>query len=160
MTYKTKIDWWLMFLIAGMVALCGGGGTFLMVQRGLWVEGIAGIGVALGIMGLTLPTRYRLHPDRLEIRAGLFRWRIGLSSIRTVRYSTNPLGAPAWSLARLRIAYDKPNGKKTFVLISPRNREGFMRDLADASSALQFKGDRVIRTLEHSDPEPDEGVKP
>ena len=29
MTYKTKIDWWLMFLIAGMLALCGGGGTFL-----------------------------------------------------------------------------------------------------------------------------------
>jgi hypothetical protein len=113
--------------------------------------------VGVGLLGLTLPTRYRLLSDRLEIRAGLFRWRIHLSSIRSVRYSTNPLGAPAWSLSRLRIGYDKPNGKRTFVLISPRSREGFMRDLAEASSGLQFKGDRVVRALEQADQGPHEG---
>lgn len=70
-----------------------------------------------------------LTHDALVIRFGPARVRVPYDRIRAVEPSSNPLSSPALSLRRVRIDYDKPNGKGTFVLVSPQDRDGFMQEL-------------------------------
>ena len=69
---------------------------------------------------------------------------IPLASIDEVEPVRNPLGAPAWSLDRLRVDYRK-NGQRTFVLISPDDKLAFMQELSRANADLKMKDDRLIR---------------
>jgi membrane protein YdbS with pleckstrin-like domain len=84
------------------------------------------------VLGVALPTwllvgtRYTLSKDSLLIVSGPFRWRVPLQSITDVTPTHNPLSSPALSLDRLRIEY--ASGKKA-VMISPRDKQGFIRDL-------------------------------
>ncbi len=95
----------------------------------------------------TYPVYYEVTDKELIIRSGLLQQTIPLSSIDEARPTRNPLSAPAWSLDRLHIGYRK-KGKKTFTLISPENRNSFMRELVQKSSGLKLDGNTVIRTRE------------
>jgi hypothetical protein len=88
---------------------------------------------------LAWPTRYELHEQELVIRSGVIRYRIPYSEIRAVTPSRNPLSAPAWSLDRLRI-----DRKRGYALISPRDKEGFLRVLAARTDQLTLRGDRLL----------------
>jgi len=94
------------------------------------------------------PCRYATAPPELHIRAGLLlRTRLPLDAIQQVRPSRNPLSAPAWSLDRLRIDYRK--GTKTrFALISPAERDAFLRSLLAAAPGLARTpdGSGLVRT--------------
>lgn len=46
--------------------------------------------------------------------------------------TSNPLASPALSLDRLKIEY----GQGHWIMISPRDREGFLRELESRRSAL------------------------
>ena len=100
----------------------------------------------------TYPIYYEVTAKDLVIRSGLLRQTIPLSSIDEARPTRNPLSAPAWSLDRLHIGYWK-KGKKTFVLISPENRDSFLRELVRKSSDLELDGDTAIRYSKSSPPE-------
>ncbi len=54
--------------------------------------------------------------------------------------SGNPLGSPACSLDRLRIEY----GKKR-IMISPPDKPGFLRALAQRAPQLELLGERARR---------------
>ncbi len=96
------------------------------------------------ILVFAYPVSYEITVSNLLVQSGLFRYRIPLSSIERVHPTRNPLSAPAWSLDRLRINYRK-KGKITFALISPENKEAFLRELAQKASYLELRGDEVIR---------------
>ncbi|HSH27313.1 MAG TPA: PH domain-containing protein [Wenzhouxiangella sp.] len=125
--YKSKIDVWLaaaltggvavLFYIAGMTLMSGGP---MVRLQGLIV--VAALALTLWVL---LGTRYIMEADRLLIRSGPFKWTIPLAEIRAIKPTNNPVASPALSLQRLRIDY----GKGQVVLISPRNRTEFMREL-------------------------------
>jgi hypothetical protein len=145
MEHRTRIDWWLLSLIGGFTGLCLVGGIFLMLHQADWPDGLLAVGLALALLATSCPTRYRITPETLRIRAGVFLWKIPLAAIRAAVPSNNPIFAPAWSLNRLRIDYDRTNGKRSFVLVSPRDRRAFLADLAQATSGLELDGDRLRR---------------
>jgi len=63
--------------------------------------------------------------DALIIHGGLFKKTILLSSILSVTETRNPLSSPAFSLDRLAIKF----GEGKTILISPKDKAGFLRDL-------------------------------
>ena len=88
---------------------------------------IAVIGVGLPIW-LLLSTRYMLEPRQLRVQSGPFKWHIKVADITSITPSSNALSSPALSLDRLRIDY----GSGRSLMISPRNKEQFLRDIEAA----------------------------
>ena len=79
---------------------------------------------------LFLATHYTFEGDTLTVRSGPFRWQVPLERVTAVTPTRNPLSSPALSLDRLRIDYG--NGKR--IMISPRDKAGFLRELESRRS--------------------------
>jgi len=134
MIYPTKKDTWLVIIVlgAGLLILVQAAG--MIASRGFlfpptWII----CGAAVFYFGILLllayPINYEIAGSTLEIRSGLLlRYSIPLSSITSVSPTSNPLSSPAWSLDRLQIDYMK-NGKPKMILISPEDKDGFLREL-------------------------------
>ena len=82
-------------------------------------------GIALVLSGFRV--RYWIADSMLHVRASLFRWRIPVDSIISVKPSRSIWSAPALSIDRLEILH-----KRGTVLISPRDQEAFLRELERA----------------------------
>jgi hypothetical protein len=148
--YPTKKDLWLVLIIVA----CG---AVLLVQAGVLIatkgfgraETWIICGVTLFYFGilrlLAYPVNYEIKGSTLEIHSGVFmKYSIPLASISGVRPTRNPLSSPAWSLDRLRVEYLK-NGRTRYILISPREKEAFLRNLTQADPALQSRGNTIAR---------------
>jgi hypothetical protein len=164
MVHYAKVDWWLAALMvvivfaelaAGTVVLVGGLSTDELHRATNLIVGP--ILLAAGVFfGLMLWGCYRIRYDvtaaDLIVRFGPFRSTIPLTDITEVFPTNNPLSAPAPSLDRLRVDYRKKNGKMWFVLISPRDKEGFVRDLAGAAPQLRSVGGEPLRLKAEGSP--------
>lgn len=75
--------------------------------------------------------RYIFKESYLFIQAGIFvRKKLPYSNIESFCESNNMLSAPACSLDRIKIAYkNESTAKKSFILISPRNKATFTEKL-------------------------------
>jgi hypothetical protein len=143
--YKSKVDWWLAPLLA-LPPIA----TLSFTASALWrgnVSEIAGGGgamlwVLIVYVGVVFPMRYGIGDARLTIRFGLCRQRIPLAEIRAVYPTRNPLSSPALSLDRLHVRFGEGFFKS--VMISPAERDEFLRHLASAA-ALRQDGDRLTR---------------
>lgn len=143
--YKSKVDWWLAPLLmlppiatlwVTAAAFWRGNGSEIAVGGGamLWV--------LIVYVGVVFPMRYGIGDGRLTIRFGLCRQRIPLAEIRAVYPTRNPLSSPALSLDRLHVRFGEGFFKS--VMISPAERDEFLRHLASAA-ALRQDGDRLTR---------------
>ncbi len=54
------------------------------------------------------------------------------------------LASPALSLGRLRIEYTQ-HDKTRFMLISPKDKQGFLRDLAPNAGDFEQSDDGIVR---------------
>lgn len=142
--YKSAVDWWLVSLWTILMLICLGGGVHLVKNNNDLLTGIGGIAVALGMLILSLPTRYTLTADKLLVRSGMFHWKIPLDSIVSAEFTSNPLSSPAWSLKRIRVNYRRKSGRRSFLLISPKDRSCFLRDLADSWPELDLVYDQRV----------------
>jgi hypothetical protein len=130
-TYSSKIDRWLIVVIALSVATSTGAVLAVSLKGGVPAAVLAGIALLVLVAGIGLPlwmllgTRYEITPERLLVRCGPFRWTVPLREIRAVTPTRNPLSSPALSLDRLRIDY----GRGSSVMISPRDKARFLADL-------------------------------
>lgn len=126
--YSSKVDWWLAAVLASAMAVCvyACAQVILAGPQGAWwvVLPIGGLGVGLPLW-LLLDTHYTLEPAQLLVRSGPFRWRVPIAEITRITPTSNPLSSPALSLDRLRIEY----GRGSAIMISPRGKEQFLRDL-------------------------------
>ncbi len=129
MRFTSKIDGWLIPVmvigVAGMlVALIA-----VMVAPTPWPVRALTAAVAVLVLFLLFSvfrgTYYVVEHDVLRIVSGPFRWRIPLADITNVEATRNPLSSPALSMDRLKVSY----GKRKFVLVSPEDKEGFIRAL-------------------------------
>ena len=127
--YKSKIDWWLgAILVVAMIASALAGLKALSTDtpNAIWTAAlIGGVGFILPLVGL-LSTRYVIQGQQLVVRSGLFKWRIPINEISDITPSSDPVASPALSLDRLRITY----GQTKSLLISPRDKDGFLAQIA------------------------------
>jgi membrane protein YdbS with pleckstrin-like domain len=150
MIYPTKKDIWLVLIVAigGFVLLVQA--INLSIVKGFhhpetWIFFAVSIFYFGILMLLAYPVNYEITTSTLEIRSGIFlHYKIPLSSIVRVVPTRNPLSSPAWSLDRLRIDYLK-NNKKRVILISPKDKKTFLRELIERTPSLEFNGNVAMR---------------
>jgi len=126
--YASKIDGWLVVLsLAGGVAMLT---TLLSAPHSgsaaLRVSILSLASMTLGSLAwVILGTYYRFDGPMLLICSGPFRWRIPIREIVSVTPSRSSRSGPALSLDRLAVEYGTP---RRLILISPRDRGGFMQE--------------------------------
>nr|AAK28611.1 hypothetical protein [uncultured bacterium] len=129
--YRSKTYLWLIVLFAiAMIASLSG--ALVMLSTGTptaWVVAafitLVGVGLPLWLL---LSTRYVLGQGQLRVLSGPFKWCIPVAKITTIAPTSSPLSSPALSLDRLRVDYGVGNS----VMISPRNKEQFVKDIEAA----------------------------
>jgi hypothetical protein len=135
--FPTLVDRWLVVVLALslLVSVAAVAAAAREAPRDAAIAG-AVIGASILLLAvLALPTRYTVGENELEIRSGLLRQRIPLRSIRRVYATHNPLSAPAWSLDRLGVDYDRERGR-SLALISPARREEFLKLIAERAGLV------------------------
>jgi len=135
LTYRTRIDAMVAVAALGLLlALMLAARTVLShPSPSGWLILLAIGPLSLGLMLWTiLGTDYTIDDSSLRVRGGPFRWTIRLQDIRSVTPTRNPASSPALSLDRLRVDY----GQDRFLLISPKDKEAFVRDLERRRSRM------------------------
>ena len=133
--YRSKIDPWLMLILAAAICVGVVGAVSALVaggQKVLWVAlppFIFGAGLPVWVL---LSTRYTLDGDFLIVRSGPFKWKIPVAEITNIRPTRNPLSSPALSLDRLRIDY----GSGRSIMVSPEDKDKFIGDIEDARRSV------------------------
>ncbi len=129
--YRSKTDLWLIaLLVIAMIASLFGA----LVMSSMGTPETWAVAVFIAIVGVGLPlwlllsTRYVLAQGQLRVLSGPFKWCIPVAKITTITPTSSPLSSPALSLDRLRIDYGVGNS----VMISPRNKEQFVKDIEAA----------------------------
>jgi hypothetical protein len=105
-------------------------------------------GAVLLVTGLLLsllllvcwPVHYTLTDEALVVRFGQVRWRVPYAEITDVYPTRSIVSSPAWSLDRLWVVAKGPN-----IMISPRDKAGFLTDLASRDPALELRDGRITR---------------
>lgn len=125
--FSSKVDAWLaVVLVAAIVMQIWALVAVLRANPSALVAGMTIVMIAAGILLITsvlIRTHYTVSDGALTIVSGFFRWSIPISDITKVTASHNPVSSPALSLDRLRIDY----GSHKYVLVSPKDKDGFLR---------------------------------
>lgn len=139
--FRSRIDGWLV----GVVLVAAAAPLFALVWL-LWQGQWAGV-TLLAVWGTVMttvvcvtgfPLRYTLTAEAVHVRSGWLTWEVPYARLRDVRPTWNPLAAPAWSLRRVRL--ETP---EAVILVSPDDRESFIKELAERCPHLARQGDRL-----------------
>jgi hypothetical protein len=132
MVFKSKISWGLWILVFIVLAVTSG----LMLRDGVWEPIIVNLLVAFLVIHLITNTTYEIQGTTLMIRCGfLYKKQLEISRIRKITSTNNPLSAPAASLDRLSIMYDK----WSTVLISPEDQELFVAQVLRINPNIEVR---------------------
>lgn len=125
--YDSAIDWWvaIMLLLSPIVASVMGVVFFAQQRPGdASIVFLAGAFTIAVTALFTLPCRYTLLDDTLNVRCGIICYAIPFDTIEKIEFSSSWLSGPALSLKRVRVAAKGRN-----YLLSPKNREAFIDEL-------------------------------
>ncbi|MDE9407765.1 PH domain-containing protein [Acinetobacter nosocomialis] len=131
MKFRSKIDWWLLLIFVVITA-----NIIFKIYQEVHHSSISTnfshlMIYSLVIVVIWLPifsTYYVVEKNILVIKSLIFRWKINIDDITQIEPTHNPLSSPALSLDRLKISYIK-NGRIAKVMISPKDKEGFLNTL-------------------------------
>ncbi|WP_420321226.1 PH domain-containing protein [Flagellimonas sp.] len=129
--YPSKISYGLLLLVlASLIA-----GIIPLVSGRNWV----GISINLAVLVFALyvffSIYYTIEGNILIIRIGFLTVkRIDISEIKMISKSNSWIGSPAASLDRLNIIYKKHSS----ILVSPKDKEGFIRELTRLNSNIEI----------------------
>ena len=130
-TFRSKIDTWLIVLMAGMcvfiLIICGRILQDPFPARWPLVIFLLAVGLAFPL-ALLFSTRYTITETMLIVRCGFYKWPIQITDITNIEPTNDPLSSPALSLDRLRIDY-RPDKS---LMVSPKDKNAFLE-------ALRFK---------------------
>ena len=131
-TYRSKIGIELILILTIVL-----GFSFYKLLDQPKTSGIITLGALLVfILYIVLSIQYKINDDILTVKAGfLVNTKIDIQKIKKIKKTFNPLSSPAASIDRLEICYN--NGD--FVLISPKNRDQFIKDLLEINPNIEVK---------------------
>ncbi|BAK14748.1 hypothetical protein SSIL_0325 [Solibacillus silvestris StLB046] len=132
MVFKSKVDIWMafIFILVPISMLYG----VITEPSAVLLLVTAFIIVLLCI--LFFGTKYVIEADELIIYGGIYKKRIPIKQIRSLRPSKNPLSAPAMSIDRIEITFD-PHIQ--VILISPKEKELFVKKLLEINPNITLK---------------------
>lgn len=141
--YRSKIDLWIaVVLVLSIVVSIAGAGMALHTTPTAfaWLISllIVVVGGALPVWIITT-TYYQIDGRVLFISSGPVRLSVPIENIVSITPSSDLLSSPALSLDRLRIDY----GLGKSVMISPRDKEGFIRTIEAIQSSAWVDQNRV-----------------
>lgn len=140
--FPSKRDAWLVLVLWAAVAISAGCAVPLVpyLSHGIGLATVAVcVASALLCLWVLYGTYYDLGTEWLRIHSGPFRFRVPVARIERVVPTRNPLSSPACSLDRLRISWQGGRG----IMISPEDKEGFLRALVERRPELQREGDSL-----------------
>lgn len=123
--FRSRIDPLLVGLVFLPVLLVSGLMLQRAVARGQWPGPvtIATVALSVGLVGwIFATTKYRFTERELVVQSGPLRIRVPLAQIHRVTRTRSVLSAPALSLQRLEIIYEKHK----VVVISPKDESEFL----------------------------------
>ena len=140
--FTSKRDAWLVAVLGGAALVDAGVAVWLLlgVARAPAFVAPLLLATAFFMLHVLYTTDYTFEGPELRIRASFFRWRVPLAAIESIEPTRNPLSSPACSLDRLLIRY----GEKR-IMISPEDKAGFLRALAQRAPQLEVSGESARR---------------
>ena len=139
--FKSKIDWWLglLLLLLPIGAVVPVATLYLNNDPSAYLGWISVIIMAVIYGGLLFPLYYELEAENVLIRFGLVRIRIPYQKIKKVVPTRSILSSPALSLDRLHI-----DTAGMGAMISPKNKQEFLQELAKKTDHLQLTDDKLL----------------
>ncbi len=128
--WRSRVDLWLALLLLG----CLGWMLYAVIMEWIREREVSYVLVVtfLILAAIILPLfniRYIFYKDYLKVDCGIYGTeRIPYGSIVSIKKTMNPLSSAALSLRRLEILYEI-EGISKMVLISPKNRDAFMKEV-------------------------------
>lgn len=129
--YKSKVDLWLLILL---IAAFGGPLIYMTVREPHWFA-IVWLPVTVMVIYSVTTIRYAIAGDTLLIKSTGFNSAIPIKTIRRVEETNSLLSSPAASLDRLEIVYNRYDS----VLVSPKDKSGFINDLKAINPEIEVK---------------------
>lgn len=132
MVFKSKVDIWMaiIFIFVPISMIYG----VITEPSAVLLLVTAFIIVLLCI--LFFGTKYVIEEEELIVYGGIYKKRIPIKQIRSLRPSKNPLSAPAMSINRIEITFD-PHIQ--VILVSPKERELFVKKLLEINPGITLK---------------------
>lgn len=135
MKFPSNKDLLFTIIVWGSMLFSLGSGLYFLYLGKINFGVFVSLVIPIFILWIWLTTYYVLDDSNLVIRYGPFKKIIPLNLIKSVKKTINPLASPALSLKRLEITYGQYNN----VLISPKNREEFMKILKERCPQAEIK---------------------
>lgn len=136
MIFKSAVGSWFYFTMGLMVAVTVAALVLPYISNPSHPFAWAAVVIVLLALGLPfwmmVATNYEVADGSLRIQSGPFRWMLPLDSITRVESSNSLRSAPALSIDRLRISYDKDRS----ILVSPRDKAGFLEAIGRSISSI------------------------
>jgi len=139
-SYPSKVDTWLVVTVVLILlaVLISAGVTSWKAGdfRALWFVLICEM-MTVGLMLLiSCPLRYQLSAKKVVVQSGVMRIEVPVDKITGIQKTRSLISAPAWSLDRVKIDYDN-DGYAAYVIISPKEREKFIKQLGTYQQSSQ-----------------------
>lgn len=131
-TYKSKVG---LELLIPLVIIVGGVGALNACYEN-WLGLLIVVFVGSFITHLFVTTYYQIDGTRLRIKCGfIVNKSVDVNNITKITETNNPQSSPATSVDRLEIAYNKFDS----ILISPKDKMGFIRELKRVKPAIEVR---------------------
>ncbi|QDK83811.1 hypothetical protein EXU85_22455 [Spirosoma sp. KCTC 42546] len=131
-TYKSKVG---LELLMPLVIILGGVGAVNAYNEN-WPGLLILVLVGSFITHLFATTYYQIDGTRLRIKSGfLVNKSLDINTITKITETNNPLSSPATSMDRLELSYNKFDS----ILISPRDKIGFIQELKQVKPAIEVR---------------------
>ena len=132
MIFKSKVDWWMavIFLAVPISMIYG-----VITEPDAILMLVTTIVIVL-LATLFFGTKYIIEDGELIIYGGIYKKRIPIEQIRSLRPSKNPFSAPAMSIDRIEITYNKTYSE--VILVSPKDKEGFVKRLLEINPNIKL----------------------
>ena len=131
LVFKSKIDLW----VGAIFALI----PIIMICTVIEEPDIVAIVITVLLIGmlamLFFGTKYVIDDDELIIYGGIYKKKIAINQITSIRPTKNPLSAPAMSLDRIEIAF---NPHMQIALVSPKDKETFVKKLLEVNPSIKL----------------------
>jgi hypothetical protein len=136
MRIKSAIDWWVNILIWMAVAIITI--SIIMVPQNERVIGYAvGIPILALLISIYFGTYYELRNDYMYCKSGPFFEKIAYEKIKSVRLRKNMPSSMALSNKQIEIKQHRKGYIMGTTLISPINREEFLKELVGRCRNLE-----------------------
>ncbi|MDY8135377.1 PH domain-containing protein [Aquimarina sp. 2201CG5-10] len=134
--YKAKVSYGMLVIIFLLFFIPV---TFGVISNGINKEFYIITGILVPsysfILFLFFKTNYSVENNTLIIKCGfLFKKNIDINTIKTIKKTTSLLSSPAPSFDRIEIKY----GKYDEIIISPRNKITFVKDLTSINPNIEI----------------------